>query len=62
MLPKANDQTKEICQIFHKKKIQKVLIKMTDVFLNWVNFAKHTFSTLAPTNLEPKRIDQGVKS
>jgi hypothetical protein len=52
MLPKANDQTKEktICQIFHKKN-QKVLIKieeMADVFLNLANFAKHTFSTLAP--------------
>ena len=33
------------------KKIQKVLLKieeMVDVFLNLANFAKHTFSTLAP--------------
>ena len=53
MLPKANDQRKQktICQIFHQKKIQKVLIKieeMVDVSLNLTNFAKHTFSTLAP--------------
>ena len=40
-----------ICQIFHQKKIQKVLMKieeMADVFLNSSNFAKHTFLTLAP--------------
>ena len=40
-----------ICEIFHQKKFQKVLIKieeMADVFLNLANFAKHTFSNLAP--------------
>ena len=38
------------CQVFHRKRIQKVLIKieeMVEVFLNSANFAKHTFSTLA---------------
>ena len=39
MLPKANKQRKKktICQIFHQKEIQKVLVKieeMLDVFLN----------------------------
>ena len=53
MLPKANDQRKKktICQVFQQKKIQKVLLKieeMVEVFLNLANFAKHTFSTLAP--------------
>ena len=53
MLPKASDQRKKktICEIFHQKKIQKVLMKieeMADVFLNSANFAKHTFSNLAP--------------
>ena len=53
MLQKANEQKKKktICEIFHKKKIQKVLMKieeMADVFLNSANFAKHTFSTLVP--------------
>ena len=53
MLPKANDQRKQktICQIFHQKKIQKVLMKieeMADVFLNSANFAPHAFLTLAP--------------
>ena len=53
MLPKANDQRKKktICQIFHQKKIQKVLMKieeMADVFLNSANFASHAFLTLAP--------------
>ena len=53
MLPKANEQRKKktICQIFHKKKIQKVLMKieeMADVFLNSANFASHAFLTLAP--------------
>ena len=53
LLPKATNQRKKktICQIFHQKKIQKVLMKieeMADVFLNSANFAKHTFSTLAP--------------
>jgi hypothetical protein len=53
MLPKANDQRKKktICQIFHQKKIQKVLMKieeMTDVYLNSVNFAPHAFLNLAP--------------
>ena len=40
-----------ICQIFHQKKIQKVLMKiekMADVFLNSANFATHAFLTLAP--------------
>ena len=40
-----------ICQIFHQKKFQKVLIKieeMADVFLNLSNLAKYTFLTLAP--------------
>ena len=63
MLPKANEQRKKktICEIFHQKKIQKVLMKieeMADVFLNLANFVKHTFSTLAPPkgyalNLKP---------
>jgi hypothetical protein len=53
MLPKANDQWKKktICQIFHQKKIQKVLMKieeMGDGFLNSANFAPHAFMTLAP--------------
>ena len=53
MLPKANDQRKKktIGQIFHQKKIQKVLItidEMADVFLNSANFASHAFLTLAP--------------
>jgi hypothetical protein len=53
MLQKANDQRKKktICQIFHQKRNQKVLIKieeMADVFLNSANFAPHSFSTLAP--------------
>ena len=34
--------------------------EMADVFLNLANFAPHAFLTLAP--LEPKSIDQGVKS
>ena len=50
MLSKANEQKKKktICQIFHKKKIQKVLMKieeMADVFLN---FAPHALLTLVP--------------
>jgi hypothetical protein len=53
MLPKANEQRekKTICQTFHKKKIQKVLMKieeMADVFLNSDNFASHALLTLAP--------------
>ena len=53
MLSKANEQKKKktICQIFHQKKIQKVLMKieeMVDVFLNSANFAAHAFFTLAP--------------
>jgi hypothetical protein len=53
MLPKANKQKKKrtICQIFHPKKIQKVLMKieeMADVFLNSANFAPHAILTLAP--------------
>ena len=40
-----------IGQIFQKKKIQKVLMKiseMEDVFLNSANFVSHAFLTLAP--------------
>ena len=53
MLSKANEQKKKktICQIFHQKKIQKVLMKieeMADIFLNSANFASHAFLTLAP--------------
>jgi hypothetical protein len=53
MLSKAKDQKKKktICQIFHQKKIQKVLMKieeMADVFLNSTNFAPHAFLNLAP--------------
>jgi hypothetical protein len=52
MLPKANNHRKKktISQIFHQKKIQKVLMKieeMADVFLNSANFAPHAFLTLA---------------
>jgi hypothetical protein len=55
MLPKADDQRKKktICQIFHQKKNQKVLMKieeMADVFLNSANFAPHALLTLAPTS------------
>jgi hypothetical protein len=42
---------KKICQIFHQKKIQKVVMKieeMADVFLNLANFVSHTILTLAP--------------
>ena len=51
--PKANEQRKKktICEIFHQKKIQKVLMKieeMADVFLNSANFASHAFLTSAP--------------
>jgi hypothetical protein len=53
MLPKANDQKKKktICQIFHQKKNQKVLIKieeMADIFLNSANLASHALLTLVP--------------
>ena len=53
MLPKASDQRKKkaICQIFHQKKIQTVLMKieeMENAFLNSANFASHAFLTLAP--------------
>ena len=53
MLPKANQHKKKktICQVFHKKKNQKVLMKveeMEDVFLNSANFVSHAFLTLAP--------------
>ena len=53
MLSKANEQKKKktICQIFHQKKIWKVLMKieeMADIFLNLTNFASHAFLTLAP--------------
>ena len=40
-----------IGQIFHQKKIHKVLMKieeMADVFLNSDNFAPHALLTLAP--------------
>ena len=42
---------KKVCQIFHQKKIQKVLMKideMVDVFLNSSNSATHAFFSLAP--------------
>ena len=53
MHTKANNKRKKetICEIFHQKKIQKVLMKieeMADVFLNSANFASHAFLTLAP--------------
>ena len=53
MLSKANEQKKKntICQIFHQKKIWKVLMKieeMADIFLNLANFASHAFLTSAP--------------
>ena len=53
MHPKANKQRKNktVCEIFHQKKIQKVLMKieeMADVFLNSANFGSHAFLTLAP--------------
>ena len=53
MLSKANEQKKKktICQIFHQKKIQKVLMKieeMADIFLNSANFASHAYLTSAP--------------
>ena len=50
-----------ICQIFHQKKFQKVLMKieeMADVFLISANFAKHTFFTLAP----PSGYDLNLKA
>ena len=51
MLSKANEQKKKktISEIFHQKKIQKVLMKieeMADIFLNSANFASHAFLTL----------------
>ena len=53
MFLKANDKKKmkTICQIFHYKKIQKVLLKveeMIGVLLNSANFAPHAFLTLVP--------------
>ena len=50
MLSNANEQEKKktISQIFHQKKIQKVLMKIEDVFLNSANFASHAFLNLAP--------------
>ena len=53
MHPKANEQRKKktICEIFHQKKIQKVLMKieeMADIFLNSANFVPHALLTLAP--------------
>ena len=64
MLPKANDQKKKkaICEIFHQKKIQKVLMKieeMADIFLNTANFAAHALLTLVPSSgyaLNPKAL------
>jgi hypothetical protein len=52
MLPKANDQMikRTICQIFHQKKNQKVLMKieeMAEVFLISANLAPHVLLTLA---------------
>jgi hypothetical protein len=51
MLPKANDQKKKktICQIFHQKKIHKVLMKIEEMATQQLCF-------------EPKSIDQGVNS
>ena len=40
-----------ICQFFHQKKNQKVLIKieeMADIFLNLANFVPHALLSLAP--------------
>ena len=53
MLPKAMIKIKQnlICQIFHKKKIKKVLMKieeMAKVFLNLAYFAQRTLLNLAP--------------
>ena len=53
MLQRANEQKKKktICQIFHQKKNQNLLIKIeetADVFLNSANFVQHAFLTLAP--------------
>ena len=68
MLPKASDQKKKkaICQIFHQKKTQKVLMKieeMADVFIDSTNFAPHAFLTLVSPSgyaLNLKSIDQGI--
>ena len=51
--PKSFDFLKKnpICQIFHQKKIKKVLMKieeMVDVFLNLANFVQRALLTLAP--------------
>ena len=51
--PKANEQKKKktLCQIFHQKKIQKVLMKieeMAGVLFYLANFAPHVFLTIAP--------------
>ena len=54
MHPKANEKErkkKTICEIFHQKKIQKVLMKieeLADVFLKSANLASHAFLTFAP--------------
>ena len=42
-----------ICQIFHKKIIQKVLMKIEEkvyIFLNSANFAPHALLILAPSS------------
>ena len=69
MLSKANDQKKKktIYEIFHQKRIQKVLIKikeMVDIFLNSANFATHALLTLAPPSgyaLNPKALIKSQK-
>jgi hypothetical protein len=51
MHPKANKKTMTICELFHQKKFQKVLMKieeMADVFLNSADFASQAFLNLAP--------------
>jgi hypothetical protein len=50
MLPKANDQKKKICQIFHQRKVLMKIEEMAGVFLNSANFAPHALLTLAPTS------------
>ena len=52
MLQKANNYKKKnlVCQIFHQKKNQKVLMKIeeiADVFLNLANFSSYASLTLA---------------
>ena len=53
--------------VISPKKIQKVLIKigeMADVFLKSAEHEKNTVLTLGPPSsyIEPKNVDQGVKS